>query len=176
MVAPFYENSAKFSFQCGPVYGIIYSVFYALTTTKWSRMMKTVYKKELKSTTDAIAETLSEALDVLAEHKWCNADHTFNIRLCLEEALVNAVVHGNQNKPDCTVTINIEEHDDICTITVKDEGGGFNPESVMMSECSELGGRGVCLIKAFMENVQFHGENNCLEMTFNRDTFCNCCA
>ena len=138
--------------------------------------MKTVYQKELKSTTEAIAETLSEALDALAEHKWCNADHTFNIRLCLEEALVNAVVHGNKNHPESIVTINIEEKGDICTIKVIDQGEGFNPESVSMSECSELGGRGVCLIKAFMENVQFHGDDNCLEMTFNRDTFCNCCA
>ena len=139
--------------------------------------MTTVYTKEFSSTTEAIAETLSEALEVLAEKNWCNAEHTFNIRLCLEEALVNAVVHGNQNRPEYKVTINIiEENDDTCTIYVKDQGSGFNPESVEMSECSQLGGRGVCLIKAFMEHVQFNPKENCLEMTFNRDTFCKCCA
>lgn len=138
--------------------------------------MNTVFKKELKSTPEAIASTLSEALDVLTTHNWCNEDHTFNIRLCLEEALVNAVVHGNQNRPDCTVSIDICEHDDMCTISVRDQGEGFDPTGVEMSDCSELGGRGVCLIKAFMEDVHFNCEEHCLEMTFNRETFCKCCA
>ena len=138
--------------------------------------MTTVYTKELSSTTEAIAETLSEALDVLVDKKWCNPDHTFNIRLCLEEALVNAVVHGNQNRPENKVTISIEEQDDTCTIYVKDQGSGFKPESVEMSECGQMGGRGVCLIKAFMEDVNFDASESCLEMTFNRDTFCKCCA
>jgi len=39
-----------------------------------------------------------------------------------------------------------------------------------------MGGRGVCLIKAFMDEVVFNPESNCLEMSFNRDTFCKCCA
>jgi serine/threonine-protein kinase RsbW len=138
--------------------------------------MNTVFAKELKSTTEAISTTLSEALDVLAAHKWCNEDHTFNIRLCLEEALVNAVVHGNQNQPDSTVTIDISEHEDTCTISVRDQGTGFDPTGVKMSNCDEQGGRGVCIIKAFMEDVHFNSEENCLEMTFNRDTFCKCCA
>lgn len=139
-------------------------------------IMKTVFSKELKSTTEAIAKTLSEALDVLAKHNWCNEEHTFNIRLCLEEALVNAVVHGNQNRPECVVSINICEDGDVCTISVKDQGGGFDLNSVEMPDCSEPGGRGVCLIKAFMEDVHFDCDNHCLEMSFNRDTFCKCCA
>ena len=139
-------------------------------------IMKTVFAKELQSTTEAVAKTLSEALDVLTEHNWCNEEHTFNIRLCLEEALVNAVVHGNQNRPECVVSIDICEHGDVCTISVRDQGKGFDPNSVLMPDCSELGGRGICLIKAFMEDVHFNGEEHCLEMSFNRDTFCKCCA
>lgn len=138
--------------------------------------MKTVFTKEFKSTTEAIAATLSEAIDALAANKWCNKEHTFNIRLCLEEALVNAVVHGNQNHAESSVTIDIKEEGDICTISVRDQGEGFDPESVSMSDCSEHGGRGVCLIKAFMEEVHFNCEQHSLEMSFNRDTFCKCCA
>lgn len=150
--------------------------FYALYKTPERENMTTVYSKEFNSTTEAIAETLAEALEVLADKNWCNAEHTFNIRLCLEEALVNAVVHGNQNRPESKVSINIEEQGDTCTIYVKDQGDGFRPEKIEMSDCSQMGGRGVCLIKAFMEEVQFNPSENCLEMSFNRETFCKCCA
>jgi serine/threonine-protein kinase RsbW len=138
--------------------------------------MNTVFAKKFNSTTDAIASTLTEALDVLAEHNWCNAEHTFNIRLCLEEAFVNAVVHGNQNRPDAIVSVDINENGNVCTISVRDQGEGFDPDCVTMSDCGEMGGRGVCLIKAFMDEVVFNPESNCLEMSFNRDTFCKCCA
>lgn len=139
-------------------------------------MSITVYQKEFPSTTAAVAETLTEALDALTNRGWCKSDSTFSIRLCLEEALVNAVVHGNQNEPARTVRIHICEDGERCRICVHDEGEGFDPETVKMADCSELGGRGVCLIKEFMDHVHFDGPNKCLEMVFNRKTFCEACT
>mgnify|MGYP001309817374 FL=1 len=138
--------------------------------------MNTLYSKELASTTEAIGQTLTEALDVLAQHRWCQSDNTFNIRLCLEEALVNAMEHGNQGQNDSTVKICIDQEDDTCVIRITDEGHGFNPEETKMSDCEELGGRGVCLIKAFMEEVRFDCYAGTLEMVFNRDTFSKVCS
>lgn len=138
--------------------------------------MNTIYSKELASTTDAIGQTLTEALDILAEHRWCQTDNTFNIRLCLEEALVNAMEHGNQGNNESTVKIAITEQDDNCIIRITDEGHGFNPEETTMSDCEQMGGRGVCLIKAFMEEVSFDCCEGTLEMVFNRDTFFKVCS
>lgn len=139
-------------------------------------MSKLFYEKEFPSTTAAVAETLGETLNVLAAEGWIHPDNTFCIRLCLEEALVNAVVHGNENEPGRSVCIRMYQQGDTCTVCVYDEGEGFDVESVKMSDCRQKGGRGVCLIKEFMEEVRFNVEANCLEMVFNRRTFSEACA
>ncbi len=133
------------------------------------------FHKEFASTTLAVAEALGEALDALVEEGWCERDRAFCIRLCLEEALVNAVVHGNRNDPHRQVTVRIYDEGEGCRICVQDEGNGFDPETIEMADCTELGGRGVCLIKEYMEDVSFDCANRCLEMVFKRDTFSEDC-
>ena len=133
------------------------------------------FHKKFASTTSAVAEALREALEALTEKGWCDRDRTFSIRLCLEEALVNAVVHGNRNEPNRQVTVRIFDEGEGCRICVQDEGSGFDPETIEMADCTELGGRGVCLIKEYMEDVSFNCANQCLEMVFKRDTFSEDC-
>lgn len=134
-------------------------------------MPKTLYTAEFASTADALARTLVEALDALIKHKWCTREDSFCIRLCIEEALVNAVVHGNKNRSDRAVKVEIIEDGDRCTIRVKDQGEGFDPSSVEMPDCTQLGGRGVCLIKHYMDDVRFDCEKKSFEMSFSRNTF-----
>lgn len=129
------------------------------------------FHKEFASTTLAVAEALGEALEALALQGWCERDRAFCIRLCLEEALVNAVVHGNRNEPHRQVIVRIYDEGEGCRICVQDEGNGFDPETIEMADCTELGGRGVCLIKEYMEDVSFNSDSQCLEMVFTRDTF-----
>ena len=133
------------------------------------------FHKEFASTTSAVAETLGEALESMTRQGWCEPDRMFCIRLCLEEALVNAVVHGNHNEPGRQVTVRIYDEGESCRICVQDEGSGFDPEAIGMPDCSELGGRGVCLIKEYMEDVTFDCVNKCLEMVFRRGTFSKPC-
>jgi serine/threonine-protein kinase RsbW len=139
-------------------------------------MGKPFFVKEFQSTTAAVAETLSEALETLAEHDWISEDRTFCIRLCLEEALVNAVIHGNKNCPECKVLLEISQDGDSCLIRIQDEGEGFDPEAIKMAECTQAGGRGVCLIKEFMDEVSYNAAKNSLDMRFNRSTFSEACA
>lgn len=139
-------------------------------------MSKPFYQKEFSSTTAAVGKALDEALGVLADEGWCTHDNTFCIRLCLEEAFVNAVVHGNCNEPSRTVHVRMYADGDQCRVCVHDEGAGFDPASISMAECTELGGRGVCLIKEYMDDVHFNSVKQCLEMVFNRNTFCKACT
>jgi serine/threonine-protein kinase RsbW len=139
-------------------------------------MARTLYAKEFPSTTKDLAETLTGALNALVAHKWCTLEDSFCIRLCLEEALVNAVVHGNKNRPDLNVQIEIVESGERCTIRVRDEGNGFDPTGITMPDCNQLGGRGVCLIKHYMDDVHFDAKRKCLSMDFTRNTFsCEVC-
>ncbi len=134
-------------------------------------MTRAVYSTTFSSTPEAVMEALSGALNALVSDGWFSQNQSFSVRLCLEEALVNAVEHGNSNRPDLSVHLDIVEEDDRCVIRVRDEGDGFDPGEVEMPDCETLGGRGVCLIKHYMEDVHFDGDKKCLEMRFTRNTF-----
>ena len=54
---------------------------------------------------------------------------------------------------------------------MRDEGEGFDPNSISMPPCDQLGGRGVCLIKHYMDEVTFDHAQQCLDMVFSRGTF-----
>src|SRR5262249_27203083 len=54
----------------------------------------------------------------------------FSIRLALEEALVNAIKHGNQMDPDKRVFVTYCVTPTRFEIKITDEGAGFNPEDV----------------------------------------------
>lgn len=135
-------------------------------------MSESLYTGEFSSSMDMIRGALDESLEALSRHKWCSGDNCFCVRLCIEEALVNAVEHGNCGDADCTIRIEIMEDGDMCRIRITDEGHGFDPESVEMPDCEQLGGRGVCLIKEYMDEVNYNAEEGYLEMGFRRDSLC----
>ncbi len=134
-------------------------------------MSRVVYSTSFSSTPEAIMDTLTGALQALVEDGWFLLSQSFSVRLCLEEALVNAVEHGNCNRPDLSVHVEIAEEDSRCIIRVRDEGEGFDPAAMEMPDCETLGGRGVCLMKHYMEDVHYNGDKNCVEMRFTRNTF-----
>ena len=92
----------------------------------------------------------------------------FSIKLAIEEALVNAIKHGNQMDPDkrvvVTYTITCERFD----IRIVDEGSGFNPADVPDPTAPENlerpCGRGLLLIRNFMNDVSYHGKGNVVTM------------
>jgi len=55
---------------------------------------------------------------------------------------------------------------------VRDEGEGFNAEDIELPDCEQLGGRGICLIRHFMDHVEFNEAEHCLEMRFSRKACC----
>ena len=92
----------------------------------------------------------------------------FRIRLAVEEALVNAIKHGNQLDPDKKVLVYYQVTSERFEIRITDEGQGFNPEDVpdpTTPENIEKGcGRGVFLIKELMNDVTYHGRGNVVTM------------
>ena len=58
-----------------------------------------------------------------------DADVCFAIRLALEEALINAIKHGNHCDPRKKICISAYVGLDKTDITISDEGGGFNPQA-----------------------------------------------
>lgn len=92
----------------------------------------------------------------------------FGIRLALEEALVNAIKHGNQLDPDKQVTISYKVCEKEFFIRIQDEGPGFDPEDLpdpfapenLERDC----GRGLLLMRHYMSEVEYHPPGNSLTM------------
>lgn len=86
-------------------------------------------------------------------------DSVFAVQLALEEALANAVKHGNRNDAAKSITVRYAVNEEKAIVVVRDEGGGFLPEDV--PDCTSPdrlplpNGRGIMLIRAYMDEVCF---------------------
>lgn len=88
----------------------------------------------------------------------------FAVKLALEEAVTNAIRHGNRSDPSRRIRVGWRADAREVLFTVADEGSGFNPEQVpdpTLSENLELpNGRGLMLMKAFMSQVVYNQAGN----------------
>jgi serine/threonine-protein kinase RsbW len=88
----------------------------------------------------------------------------FGVRLALEEALVNALKHGNRYDPDKEVRVRWEVTAEEAVFEVEDEGPGFDPTGVPdprePANREQDHGRGLLLMRHFMTRVEFSGCGN----------------
>lgn len=90
----------------------------------------------------------------------------FAIKLAVEEALVNAVHHGNRADPDKRVHVSFTATPERFDIRITDEGEGFTPEDDFeVPGLYRPAGRGILLMRGFMDEVQFHGAGNVVTMS-----------
>lgn len=86
-------------------------------------------------------------------------DSTFAIKLALEEAMTNAVRHGNAGDVGKTITVRYAVTPEKVIICVRDEGTGFQPECIpdptQPDRLSLPCGRGIMLMKAYMNEVEY---------------------
>lgn len=101
------------------------------------------------------------------KHNYCDAAR-FAIKLALEEAIVNAIKHGNQLDPAKKVIIEAKVTPDETRLTVEDEGPGFNRESVPDPRDPEnllkASGRGILLIETYMHEVAWSNRGRRITM------------
>jgi serine/threonine-protein kinase RsbW len=92
----------------------------------------------------------------------------FAIKLALEEALINAIKHGNHCDPAAHVTVEYDVDAIQAVIQITDEGGGFNPQSLPDPTADENlecpCGRGVMLMRAYMDEVVYNSRGNSVRM------------
>lgn len=97
----------------------------------------------------------------------------FAIRLAVDEAIANAIQHGNRGDPSKHVTIRYRVDRDRFEITVADEGHGFHPDQLPDPTTPENierpHGRGVMLMRAYMTEVSFNERGNEVTMVKRRD-------
>jgi serine/threonine-protein kinase RsbW len=129
-----------------------------------------VQKFAFASTLQSI-DSLELLLDELKETYAISEEVFRNIWVAVNEAVSNAIIHGNQNDPSKKVVLSIEPTPgDSVRFIVKDEGSGFDPESLpdptSPERLLEPNGRGVFLIKRLSDSCRFSCRGTVVEMTF----------
>jgi serine/threonine-protein kinase RsbW len=117
-------------------------------------------------------QVLDKILAQLEAEHWQQRD-IFAVHLATEEALVNAIHHGNGSDKRKTVHFLCLLSADRIRIEITDQGGGFNPAALPDPTNGEHlhvpCGRGVMLMRAFMSRVEFNAMGNCVTMEKERD-------
>lgn len=110
------------------------------------------------------AEQIQDRIVSLLEGFGYSARDVFGMRLALEEAIVNAIKHGNQMDPRKTVRICCEIDETRVCVAIEDQGPGFNPADIpdptAIENLEKPGGRGIMLMRAFMTRVEYVGRGN----------------
>ena len=94
----------------------------------------------------------------------------FQIKVVINELLINAVLHGNNCKPEKSVMMRILRTDNgFLDITVEDEGNGFNYDCLLercidacdcdVEEAMETG-RGMLIVRELSEKIIFNDKGN----------------
>lgn len=104
-----------------------------------------------------------EIIEQLQRLEWSQRD-VFGVHLALEEAVVNAIKHGNGEDPAKKVTVSCKVSRSRCWVLVEDEGEGFNPEEVpdctLDENLDKPSGRGLKLMKNFMTMIEYNDSGN----------------
>jgi serine/threonine-protein kinase RsbW len=80
--------------------------------------------------------------------------------MAVRECMVNAVVHGNRYSSKKKVYLDLERSADRLTVTIRDEGEGFDmsslPDPLAPENLLRQSGRGLLLSRAFVDEFDLH--------------------
>ncbi len=118
---------------------------------------------KLESTLDSV-DVAEEIVKRFAFEVGFLEDEVHQIGMAVRESVVNAVVHGNCYSSQKKVTLAVEAEDDQLIITVQDQGLGFDlsevPDPLAQENLLRKSGRGLFLIRAFMDELRVHRLGN----------------
>jgi serine/threonine-protein kinase RsbW len=127
--------------------------------TKWSWQCDRV----IPSDTEAGRRIVDAMLQEMATQHW-NEHDIFGVHLAVDEALVNAVSHGNARDASKHVRLSCKVSPVKIHVEIVDEGPGFDakhlPDPTQPNHWECPGGRGVMLMRSFMNRVEFLDRGN----------------
>ena len=122
----------------------------------------------LSSTMESVSE-VEAAADKLAEDAGLDEDERFHVAMAVREAAVNAVLHGNEYDPSKLIAVSLENTGASLVFKIADQGRGLDPDTIpdpLAAENLLRGtGRGIFLIRSFMDEVHFRQLNPGTELT-----------
>jgi serine/threonine-protein kinase RsbW len=117
----------------------------------------------------AEARRVQEQIERLLKIHQFGEREVFGIRLAVEEALVNAIKHGNQMDPSRKVRVAFQVSQEKFEVLIADEGQGFDPCDVPDPTAPENlerpCGRGIMLMRHYMTTVAYNARGNIVSMS-----------
>ncbi len=114
-------------------------------------------------TLDSTLETVNSAEETagrMAAEAGFDDEEVMKISMAVREAAVNAVLHGNAYDPTKKVTFAIERTANDLVIVIRDQGKGLDPSKIpdplAPDNLLKTSGRGIFLIRSFMDVVEIH--------------------
>ena len=120
-------------------------------------------ERRVSYTLDSTLETVDSAEETasrIAAESGFDEDEVARIAMAVREAAVNAVLHGNAYDPSKKVRLDFERTGRDLVITIRDQGKGLDlnliPDPLSPENLLKTSGRGIFLIRSFMDEVEIH--------------------
>ncbi len=117
----------------------------------------------------SIVRLCDEIIDEMARCGYPDAAR-FALRLAWEEAISNAIHHGNRDRPDGTIEVAWHVDSRRTCVRITDQGEGFDPASIPDPTLDENldcpTGRGLLLMRAYMTRVVFDPPGNTVHLIY----------
>jgi serine/threonine-protein kinase RsbW len=128
-----------------------------------------LYTLQLPSKQESIT-LLENLIEEIADKHNISEDTFANMMTCLNEAVINAIVHGNHLNEDKKVIVNADLEGKRIIWTITDEGEGFDYNNLADPTAPEnlenLTGRGVFIMKHLADQCIFNSKGNEVELHF----------
>lgn len=122
-------------------------------------MADKIYYREIESDPELLPE-LEEFIINIAKEANLNEGKLNNLALSFSEAASNSVVHGNKFDRNKKVKITVKVSGTIFSVSIKDEGKGFNLDSVPDPTAPENilkdSGRGIHIMRSFLDGFRYN--------------------
>lgn len=122
-------------------------------------MSKETYHLEINSDPNKLP-LVEEFLEEISAGAIIEKAQLNNLLLAVNEAISNAMIHGNKASLDKKVSVKVEIDESSLRVYIKDEGKGFNPEEIPDPTSPENifrdSGRGLYIMKSCMDEVSYN--------------------
>jgi serine/threonine-protein kinase RsbW len=120
----------------------------------------------IKSDKTELKKTESFLLDFFRKNN-LSEDNFNRVFLCVSEAVINSIQHGNQNDKHKQISIHAKYHNESVSLRISDEGDGFDfnnlGDPTKPDNLKKESGRGIHIIKSLCEEIEFKEEGKCIQ-------------